>query len=180
MSRSARFFERRVADHYPRIGSGVFESSTRCTFDARVASSGCVVAMFTGSRFYERENFGAASPCSRIHRACAESGGQTPDENRRQEQIAPITHRISKLPTPSTARRRNYAIALHAEPVRPRTFVLLFGVDLEIAFWRRFRRQPNRTRHSIRQRSPSIHNVFLESETSTRHGGGFVGRYAVT
>src|SRR5206468_2544881 len=43
------------------------ESSTRCTFDARVASSGCVVAMSTGvPTLTSAKNFGAASPCSRM------------------------------------------------------------------------------------------------------------------
>src|SRR6266478_2280368 len=48
-------------------GSGVLESSTRCTLDARVASSGCVVAMFTGVPILtSAKNFGAASPCKRM------------------------------------------------------------------------------------------------------------------
>src|SRR5207302_9942825 len=44
-------------------GSGVLESSTRCTFDARVASSGCVVPIFTGVPILTNaKNFAAASP----------------------------------------------------------------------------------------------------------------------
>src|SRR6266481_10018755 len=49
------------------LGSGVFESSTRCTFDPSVASSGCELAIFTGVPIFTRaKNFGAASPCKRI------------------------------------------------------------------------------------------------------------------
>src|SRR6266568_8131284 len=48
-------------------GSGALESSTRCTFESRVASSGCEVAMFTGVPiFTSAKNFGAASPCNRM------------------------------------------------------------------------------------------------------------------
>src|ERR1043166_7515373 len=47
-------------------GSGVFESSTRCTLAARVSSSGCDVAMLTRVPiFTSAKNFGAASPCKR-------------------------------------------------------------------------------------------------------------------
>src|SRR5438552_10959523 len=50
------------------LGSGVLESSTRCTLGPRVASSGREEAMLTGvSILTQARNSGATSPCNRSH-----------------------------------------------------------------------------------------------------------------
>ena len=58
-------------------------------------------------------------------------------------ELTPISHGISDVTPSPTAGRRNYSIALHAESVRSRTFVLLFRINGEIAPGRRFRGHAN-------------------------------------
>src|SRR5205823_4451008 len=174
---SARVFERRVADHYPRIGirrSRIIHTlHSRCKSRVLWLRSGDV---HRGPDSYEREKFwrcfavqSDATVCawSRMDKALMETVGRS--------EFAPITHRISNITASTTTSRRNYAIALHAEPVRPRTFVLLFGIDLEISFWRRFRRSPDGTRHS-HQATVALHyiNIFFRKRNEHPHSRGVV------
>src|SRR5437773_9467052 len=62
----------------------------------------------------------------------------------RRRELAPVTHWVTNVPAAPAPRRRNNAIALHAESIRPGTLVLLFGVDIEIASWCGLRGQANR------------------------------------
>src|SRR5439155_21993951 len=129
-----------------------------------------------GPDSYEREKFrrcfavqSNATVCagSRMHKALVKAVGRS--------EFAPITHRVSDIPASSSASRRNYAIALHAKAVRSRTFVLLFGVDLEISFRRLFRGSPNRTRHGHQATValPDINALFSQRKQHS-HGGWFV------
>src|SRR4029077_3261747 len=158
--RSARFFERSVADHYSRIG--IRRSRIIHTLYFR---SNCIIFGLRSSYVYrradlhQREKFWScfavqsnATVCARIRvdKALVKTV--------RRRKLAPIPHRVSDIPTSSTASRRNYAIALHAKTVRPRTLVFLFGVNFEVALRRRFRGSPNRTgnRH---QATVALHDV---------------------
>src|SRR6266480_8064303 len=75
-----------------------------------------------------------------------------------RSELAPITHGISDVPPGPTTGRRNYSISLHAESIRPGALVLLFGVDVEIAFGCRLRGHADRNggRH---QAAITFHHV---------------------
>ena len=93
----------------------------------------------------------------------------------RRRELAPVSHRITDVTARPASSGRNHTIALDAKSVRPRTFMLLFGVDVEIALWRRFRWSPNRTRH--RHQTPvALHyiNVFLRERNQNTHFGWVV------
>src|SRR5205823_14355496 len=47
----------------------------------------------------------------------------------RRSKLAPVPHWVADVTATSAASGRNNAIALHAEAVRSRTLVLLFGID---------------------------------------------------
>src|SRR5512133_913369 len=85
-------------------------------------------------------------------------------------ELTPISHRISNVTPWPTASRRNYSIALHAESVRSRTFVLLFRINVEIAPGRWFRGHANRNgrRH---QATVALHyiDVFLLEGNQNAH-----------
>ena len=86
-------------------------------------------------------------------------------------ELTPITHGISDVTPRPTASGRNYSIALHAESVRSRAFVLLFRINTEIASGRWFRGHTNRNgrRH---QATVAFHyiNVFPRERNFHAHG----------
>src|SRR5437899_2097306 len=89
----------------------------------------------------------------------------------RRSELAPVPHRVADVTATSAASGRNNSIALHAEAVRSRTLVLLFGIDCEIAFWCRLNRHTNRNggRH---QAAIAFHyiNIFLGKRDFHAHG----------
>src|SRR5947208_2790796 len=109
---SARFFERSVADHYPRIGirrSRIIHTlHSRCKSRVLWLRSGDV---HRGPDSYEREKFwrcfavqSDATVCawSRMDKALMETVGRI--------EFAPITHGICNISAASTTSRRHYAI----------------------------------------------------------------------
>src|SRR5574338_293938 len=58
-------------------------------------------------------------------------------------ELAPVTHRISDITAGAATGGRYDPVALHAESIRPGAFVLLFGIDFEVAFRSRFRSHAN-------------------------------------
>src|SRR5262249_44618967 len=93
----------------------------------------------------------------------------------RGRELAPVSHGVTHITARPASSGRNHAIALHAKPIRPRTFVLLLGVDLEIAFGRRLRWSPHRTRDR-HQVTVAFHHIDVFLRQRNQHtpcGGSF-------
>src|SRR5207249_3042382 len=86
-------------------------------------------------------------------------------------EFTPISHRISDIaPSPTTC-RRNYLIALYAESVRSRTLMLLFRINIKIAFGCRLRGSANRNgrRH---QATVAFHHIDVLLRERDLHAHG--------
>jgi len=125
-----------------------------------------VFARLSHSRFRRRFTLQSDAPVrvrSRMYKALVKTVGGS--------ELTPISHGISDVTPSPTAGRRNYSIALHAESVRSGTFVLLFRINVEIAFRCRLRGHANRNgrRH---QASVALHDVhiFLSERDFHPHG----------
>src|SRR5438132_6957036 len=138
--RSARFFKPSVGNHQPRVGIrcfGIIDAlhlwPKRRIFGLRISD------IHRGPDFHQREKLWR---CFAVHSDTAVCARIRVDKTLvktvRGRKLAPITHRVTHVTASPASSGRNHPIALYAKPVRPRTFVLLLGVDLEIAFRRWF------------------------------------------
>ena len=78
----------------------------------------------------------------------------------RRRELAPVTHWVTNVPAAPAPRRRNNAIALHAESIRPGTLVRLFGIDIELASWCGLRGQANRNGR-LHQAAVAFHHIDI-------------------
>jgi hypothetical protein len=168
----AGFLKRRIRDHNRgwRIGrSGIIHAlyfrSERCVFRLRRSNIDRSPNAYQGVKFgrcFTMQPNAAMGMGSRMDKALMKAVGGS--------KLAPITHRISDVSARPATSGRNDSIALHTEPIRSGPFVLLLGINCEVASRCRLRSHPN-VNGGRHQASVTLHyvNVLLRERNQYPH-----------